>query len=191
MYDAVSVRCDNDVVNNTVHSSVASETRTMSTTQPPTAHSPTPSTPSAALGRAPSVELQPECSTSRDQPDEPSAGPSNPSAVVTTPTASILPVASERTRGRGKRRRIDAGQTRTTPGQAAESEMCITWMNSAIEKNGKLLIVLALQEDELRLRNIKHDKEMNVLSLKEEELALRIIKLKRELHIPDNDNLVC
>ena len=185
MYDAVSVRCDNDVVNNTVHSSVASETRTMSTTQPPTADS---STPSAALGRAPSVELQPECSTSRDQPDEPSAGPSNPSAAVTTPTASILPVASETTRGRGKRRRIDAGQARTIPGQAAESEMCITWMNSAIEKNSKLLIVLALQEDELRLRNIKHDKEMNVLSLKEEELALRIIKLKRELHIPDNDN---
>ena len=62
---------------------------------------------------APSVELQPECSTSRDQPDEPSDGPSNPSAAVTTPPASILPVPSERTRGRGKRRRLDAGQTRT------------------------------------------------------------------------------
>ena len=54
MYDAAIVRCDNDVINNIVHSSVASETRTLS----PTADSPTPPAPSAALGRAPSVELQ-------------------------------------------------------------------------------------------------------------------------------------
>ena len=187
MYDAVIVRCvhyDNDVINNNVNSSVASETRTLS----PTADSPTPAAPFAALGRAPPVEFQPESSTSRDQPDQPSAGPSNPSAVVTTPPARVLPVTSERTRGRGKGRRIDAGQTRTIPGQAAQSEMCCTWMKSAIEKNSKLMIVLALQEKELRLRNSKHAKEMTVLSLKEEELALRIVKLKPELQVPVDDN---
>ena len=199
MYDAVIVHCDNDLINNNVHSSVASETRTLSST----ADLPTPAAPFAALGRAPPAEFhpsrhlagrrqfQPESSTSRDQPDQPSAGPSNPSAVVTNPPASVLPVTSERTRGRGKRRRIDAGQTRTIPGQAAESEMCCTWMKSAIEKNSKLVIVLALQEEELRLRNSKQAKEMTVLSLKEEELTLRIVKLKRELQVPVDDNKVC
>ena len=97
-------------------------------------------------------------------------------------------MTSERTRGRGKRRRIDAGQTRTIPGQAAESEMCCTWMKSAIEKNSKLMKVFALQEEEPRLRNSKHAKEMTVLSLKEEELALRIVKRKRDLQVPVNDN---
>ena len=64
------------------------------------------------------------------------------------------------------------------------------------------MIILSLQEEELRLRNNKHAKQMTVLLLKKEELRLRIVVSRRcdlaalevliqEEHDKDPDALDC
>ena len=112
-------------------------------------------TSSPALGRAPgSVSPVP---------------PTDQADVVATPSATsaaaITPVATgrERVNARGRRRRAISTDLATE-----ESELFCAWLRSDTEKNGKI---------------------MRIMSLKEEELTFRIMKIKRDLQLQDRDSV--